>query len=871
MNVDHAFDVYATPFVPEALRHINQLSGRFIHDTESTNRIDFGLYSSLKIPFGLLPTPVPPAPAGRDDSVHASGDLGANSDHEQKHLVSGSTQKDYARFFKSHLDDEIAFQCEENASYSLYGHEGIVEFIANTCDAQVTISVPGLRENSPHVEEDDIVQLRQLRCDHAGHLISHPDYAPWTETIYNARVLGVLRAKEILVLRVSNLNIITAELMGKYSQHVLIPSQHRLKFNIAFPVAMERYMPMINVLPQIQAFLEQASSATYKIHFQNDGPRPHLNMNEYWIQSMLFPTEADCDSQNNLQSGHTARQFFDQALNVEQRIAVENVCRQNYGVIPYLISGPPGTGKTKTIIETALQLIKAVPNVHHIILCAPSEPAADTLAHRLMQHMGKDEMFRLNRPSRGFGEVSDQLLGYCYIEKDVFALPPIAQLLKYKIVVTSCRDASLLMYARLTNSDLYAAESGLLGMIHPTDTPPAQAKLHWDALLIDEAAQSMEPESLVPLFVVAPPPECPELVFTPVVVMAGDENQLTPRTSSPRTPLQRSLFARLFSRPVFANHPLARRLTFANEGQPPPPPPTLTHGMLPILRPPFTNLIQNYRSHPAVLAVPSRLFYYDTLEAQADPQSTNILLSWSEWPRKRTNNKPCQQTWPILFRDNVGQDDLERDNGGWFNPVEAELACRYAKKLADSGLVPESQICIMTPFKAQVRRIRKLARLPQFNLWDVNIGPTEAYQGLEYDVVILCVTRSRRKFVEKDKQLGWGIIGQRNQLNVALTRAKAGLIMIGNGELLKEEDECWREMVQFCERNGCVDHPAEGDTGGSADVPPGDEKKDTGHEEDEDDEEHSNGETRVGRVRNRLETMMLDVESDEAVAAALLN
>ena len=188
--------------------------------------------------------------------------------------------------------------------------------------------------------------------------MAHPEYPPWTEAIYNARVSGVLRAKETLVLRVTNLNIITAELMGKYSRHVLIPSQHRLKFNICFPIPIERYMPMNNVLPQTQAFLDQAASATYNLQFPPPDDGLNLNINQYWVQSMLFPTEADCDSQNNLQSGHTTRQFFDRDLNVEQRVAVENVCRQNYGVIPYLISGPPGTGKTKTIIETALQLIR---------------------------------------------------------------------------------------------------------------------------------------------------------------------------------------------------------------------------------------------------------------------------------------------------------------------------------------------------------------------------------------------------------------------------------------------------------------------------------------------------------------------------------
>lgn len=82
------------------------------------------------------------------------------------------------------------------------------------------------------------------------------------------------------------------------------------------------------------------------------------------------------------------------------------------------------------------------------------------------------------------------------------------------------------------------------------------------------------------------------------------------------------------------------------------------------------------------------------------------------------------------------------------------------------------------------------------------MGPTEAYQGLEHGVVILCVTRSRKRFVGRDKELGWGVIGQRNKMNVALTRAKFGLVVIGRRELLVGEDENWKAVVGFCDRNG---------------------------------------------------------------------
>lgn len=137
--------------------------------------------------------------------------------------------------------------------------------------------------------------------------------------------------------------------------------------------------------------------------------------------------------------------------------------------------------------------------------------------------------------------------------------------------------------------------------------------------------------------------------------------------------------------------------------------------------------------------------------------------------------------------------------GGWFNAGEAEIACQYAASLVTSGLVEQSEVCIMSPFKAQVQRLRKCMR--DRRMWDVDIGPLEAFQGLERGVVILCVTRSRAKFLEQDHHLGWGVIGQPNKMNVALTRAKFGLIVIGGRELLIE-DPNWKAFVDYCERNG---------------------------------------------------------------------
>jgi putative helicase MOV10L1/helicase MOV-10 len=788
-ELDRGFDVYATPFVPDELKRINRLGG-IIYETPSLKHINFGLYVTESLHPSLLPPLQPVAEPIAND--------------KEPRLV----PQTYEQFFRHHLEEEIRFQQEENASYSLYDHPGVVKFQPDGT-AQCTITVPGLKENSPYVEDDDVIEIRQLRSEdlmklsEAAETKAWPPPAtahhsqPWTGIVFWARVSAVIRVKEMLILRVNGLTIQSSEALLGHPQHMPLPTKTDLKLNIQFPVPRERYLPMEHVLSQIQASLTTAGNITYNSHAIPEGsPEEDTQRNQFWIQSMLFPTEADSDVQFNLHSGQFD-QPFDVAINWEQKKAVENICSQNYGVIPYLISGPPGTGKTKTLIETALQLIRNVDKVSHILICAPSEPASDTLATRLKQHMKPHELLRLNRPTRPSMEVPDVLLPYCHTANDIFALPSFAHLMTYKIVVTSCRDASMLMYGRMTNSDLYAVEHGLRSRIHPFDPPPLEVRLHWDALLIDEAAQAKEPEALVPLYVVAPPPVAPKLAFTPLVVMAGDEHQLGPRTAAPTTPLQRSLFARLFARPVYAEHPLARGKT----GKQPPP---LSKAMLPILRPAFTNLIRNYRSHPAILAVPSNLFYFDTLEPEAS--DTNRLASWDAWRGRR---------WPVLFHDNQSPDDLERDAGGWYNAGEAELACNYASRLVASGLVKQHEICIMSPFKAQVARVRKTNRRGRYGLWEVNVGPTEAFQGLEHGVVILCVTRSRRRFVEKDKALGWGVIGMPNKMNVALTRAKFGLIIIGDRDVLVG-DPNWKAVLDFCDRNGLTVGGEGGETGGAA-------------------------------------------------------
>lgn len=651
---DARLDVYARPFVPQALSIINTQPALVI-DTKPAKDADYEAYTRTFAGTHFLPMrasePVLMQPETRDDAP----------DHLD--------WSKYNEYFQSCLATEIQAQQGERWEYNLYA----VPLDQPTARIY-TLHVAGLRENTPRVEVGDTVMLRQLRLMNArngkplgmeswlnGGMHRGEPAPGWTGIQHNSRVVAIDRNAEVLHIKAD----------------ALVPES--MRFNVMFPIQWQRMSALQTAVSLINEALHQGRKAPEAT--------PHSRTYRNWIRRMLFPSESDGSLQTALNQGFPRRRLFDQNLNFEQLKAVDSIYNLNYGEVPFLISGPPGTGKTKTLVETALQLISEVSPVTHILACAPSDPAADTLAQRLRQHLKPSELLRLNGPSRSFPEVPGDLMPYSFVDSDMFALPPFAVLMKFKIVVTTCRDAMILISARLTNQDLYNLERGLLSTLHPRDRLGRRYVPHWGALLIDEAAQATEPEAAIPLAVVAPPPEEDALSIRPAFIMAGDQKQLGPRTSSKSSALKTSLFERLFDRSLYTDHPLARSRTRPQAAAR-----VLTKAMLPILRPPFANLIRNYRSHPAILAIPSALFYNDTLIPEAS--DVDSLQSWDRWKRQR---------WPVIFAYNAGSDEIERDGGGWYNVSEAREACGYAVSLLQSGLIQQEDICIMSPYSAQVR------------------------------------------------------------------------------------------------------------------------------------------------------------------------
>ncbi|KAL2358548.1 P-loop containing nucleoside triphosphate hydrolase protein [Cryomyces antarcticus] len=783
INSERAFDVYARPFVPRTFTALNESPATRVYTSSSRDK-EFSRY---------LP--------------HFIGQLFAGTEHpdlaallnmqflDSDILHNSLTREGYYTYFLTCINLEAQARQTESSSNDLFKAH------IQTRDYQqqlYNLQVPGLRENSLRIERDDLVMLRQLRLDHqglpygmnawlqGGAFTGQP--APgWTGVHYNASVFGIHKASETLVLRIEDL----------YPESML--------FNVMFTMQRKRFETLIYALSLVHRSLQSYGRGIWDgLKVSNFNQRASLDSpRDCWIRRMLIPTENDGILQETLNKGVFRHSLFDEQLNFEQMKAVDSIKKRDYGDLPFIISGPPGTGKTKTLVETALQLLNSDQEIDHMVVCAPSDAAADTLAQRLRVHLKPPELLRLNAPSRTFEEVPEALLAYCFVEDATFSLPPLPVLLHYKIIVTTCRDAGILLWAKATNRDLSTCETAacsLLSALHKQSYPSTR-RLHWGALLMDEAAQSTEPESLIPLAVVMPPDEAGPSVNEkknrgPLLIMAGDQKQLGPRTASRVDAVRTSLFERLFERPRYRDHPLSRKRVNTSA-----PYFVLTQGMLPIIRPPFSNLVRNYRSHPSILAVPNVLFYNDTLIPEAT--GTDSLKTWTGWKGRR---------WPVLFACHDGLDEVECHGGGWYNHQEARVACSYASSLVRSGLIRQDDIIIMSPFVAQVRLLRQMIRAKPYDLWEVNIGPMEAFQGLESRFVILCTTRTRDRFLDQDKARGLGIINEPERFNVALTRAKDGLIVIGNPYVLAI-DPHWTAFMSFCRRHDLWDdHPRQATT-----------------------------------------------------------
>ncbi|BGP41754.1 Helicase MOV-10 [Rhodotorula kratochvilovae] len=459
--------------------------------------------------------------------------------------------------------------------------------------------------------------------------------------------------------------------------------------------------------------------------------------------ALLFPSQdpADYPPRRPLYELAAQRDFFDPALEVnpEQRDAVLSIVHGSSGAYPFILFGPPGTGKTTTLVEAVKQLV-AHNEAARLLITAPSNAAADLFCLKL--GLSPHELLRLNAPTRFVEGVDAAVRAYSPTAPDefgeVFAVPTLGELKEFRVVVTTCVTAFTLW------------DRGM-------------EKGHFTHIVVDEAGQATEPEAFVPISLAGPDTR---------VVLAGDPKQLGPVVQSPfaeRYGLGTSLLERFMSLPIYAD---------GNDSM---------RGVS------YIKLLRNYRSHRAILSFPNGEFYRNELVAVADARVTGRLARWSGWPAR-----DAKDDFPVMFHAVRGEDEREGRSPSFFNVAEITVVAAYVEALLHSseGLdLAEKDIGVI-PYRSQAEKLREA-----INRSEVTVGSVEQFQGAERSCIIISTVRSNEQYLSHDARFSLGFIAHPKRLNVALTRAQAGLIVVGNPEVLAL-DPLWRRFLLYVHDHG---------------------------------------------------------------------
>jgi DNA polymerase III delta prime subunit len=265
-------------------------------------------------------------------------------------------------------------------------------------------------------------------------------------------------------------------------------------------------------------------------------------------------------------------------------------------------------------------------------------------------------------------------------------------------------------------------------------------------VLLDEATQATEPASLIPLTKGARH-----------VVLVGDHHQLPPTVISRRAEqdgLAKSLFERLIA-----------------------------------LGAPSTMLTTQYRMHPAIREWPSERFYDGKLEdgVSANDRTAPVGFMWPNWDA------------PVAFIPVDGAESSSPDGASKQNMDEAALAIRVVDMLLSGGDISPNQIGVVTPYSGQVRLLNDLfesagGREEHERYHGLEIKTVDGYQGREKEVIVLSSVRAN----EKGEM---GFLTDRRRLNVAITRARRGLILLGHPRTLRN-DSNWESWCDWASESG---------------------------------------------------------------------
>jgi ATP-dependent RNA/DNA helicase IGHMBP2 len=449
-------------------------------------------------------------------------------------------------------------------------------------------------------------------------------------------------------------------------------------------------------------------------------------------------------------------------LNTSQNSAVQKIIAAKDVAI---IHGPPGTGKTTTLVQAILQTLKTEKQV---LVCSPSNTAVDLLTEKL--HREGINVLRLGNPAR----ISEEVLMNT-LDAKMTAHESYKELKKYRKTAEEYfrmagkykrtfgreeREQRQLFYAEArkilhdarTLEDYIFHEQFDKAQVIACTPVVSSGKMmrdkHFSTVFIDEAAQALEPMCWIPI------------TRSDRVIFAGDHFQLPPTVKSKQAESE-GLSKTLFEQCVHIDNVSVMLNT-------------------------------QYRMHEHIMNFSNKKFYKNELIADESVKDTVLSFDGNEYLLHT----------PVDFIDTAGcgyNEIINPESLSIANPDEAQLLIKHLKLVLKQYLQGNREnnritIGVISPYKEQVQyitsKINEDEELAHFRS-QIAIKTVDGFQGQERDIIYISLVRSNDL-----KEIGF--LSDIRRMNVALTRAKKKLVVIGDSATLANHP-FYKEFLDYVE------------------------------------------------------------------------
>ncbi len=407
-----------------------------------------------------------------------------------------------------------------------------------------------------------------------------------------------------------------------------------------------------------------------------------------------------------------------------------------------IIHGPPGTGKTTTLVHAILHTLKYE---KQLMVCAPSNAAVDLLVEKLSNE-GVD-VLRIGHPARVTEEILNTTLDariahhpsfkdLKFIRRQADEYRAMGKKFKRNFGPAEREQRKLMLseakklkdegdqLAFYISADILSKSQVIASTLVGANNQVLRG-MHYKTVFIDEAAQALEPASWIPI------------IKADRVIFAGDHHQLPPTIKS-QDAAKKGLEITLFEKAIKRNKA-------------------------------DVMLLEQYRMNTSIMNFSSRIFYKNSLIANEH------VANW----------KIFDEDLAVEFIDTAGCayfEQVDSETFSSYNPEEALLLFKHLSNyLTDVEIIGKladiQNIGIISPYKAQVARLQESFQIDGFiteeMMGKIAINTVDSFQGQERDIIYISLVRSNER-----GEIGF--LSDTRRMNVAMTRARKKLVVIGD-------------------------------------------------------------------------------------------